>query len=122
MNTTPKCHRCIHPVQFIDGDIQVVISEEILTELRNNVAKKFPLFLSNLPTLEALIKERAFAVQLGTRTIDICRDPDDNMILETAITGSVDFIITGNKDLLILRSYSGIKILTPTEFLSFIEG
>ncbi|NQZ65388.1 putative toxin-antitoxin system toxin component, PIN family, partial [Crocosphaera sp.] len=50
--------------------------------------------------------------------IDICRDPKDNKFLEVAVNGKADFIITGDKDLLVLNPFQGIEIITVNEFLS----
>lgn len=44
-------------------------------------------------------------------------DPDDNKILEAAIEGQANFIISNDKHLTDLRMYGGIKIVTPEEFL-----
>ena len=49
--------------------------------------------------------------------IQACRDPKDNMILELAVSGQADYIITGDKDLLALNPFRKIQILTPAEFL-----
>ena len=43
-------------------------------------------------------------------------DSDDNIILETALEGSADFIISGDEHLIKLKEYLEIKILTPREF------
>jgi uncharacterized protein len=49
--------------------------------------------------------------------IDACRDPKDNMILELAVAGKADFIITGDKDLKVLNPFQQIQIISPAEFL-----
>jgi len=49
--------------------------------------------------------------------ISLCRDPEDNIILECASAGKVDKIVTGDTDLLSLKSFRGISIVTPKEFL-----
>jgi putative PIN family toxin of toxin-antitoxin system len=52
------------------------------------------------------------------KKISICRDAKDNMILECCLAGGVDFLITGDKDLLnILELPFKLKILTPSEFV-----
>jgi|SRR5437660_10738688 len=102
---------------FVDGKVIVVTSEELLSELRNKVTRKFPLFLPHLPLLEASVRERSIIVPLGTQAITISRDADDDKLVETAITGRASFIVTGDKDLLTLQSYEGIKILGPADFL-----
>lgn len=50
-------------------------------------------------------------------TVSACRDPDDNKVLECAERAGADLIVTGDKDLLVLSSHAGIKIITPAEYL-----
>ena len=66
--------------------------------------------------LAALIRETVL-VEL-TETIQICRDPKDDKLLELALSGNADCLITGDNDLLILNPFRAISILTPAEFLS----
>jgi putative PIN family toxin of toxin-antitoxin system len=54
---------------------------------------------------------------LVTHSIQACRDPMDNMILELAVSGRADCVVTGDKDLLVLDPFQGIRIVTPTTFL-----
>jgi len=49
----------------------------------------------------------------------ICRDENDDNILAAACKSEVDCIITGDKDLLVLKKYSDISILSPRDFWSF---
>lgn len=51
------------------------------------------------------------------RPVRICRDPKDDKILEVAVNGGADAILTGDKDLLELHPYLGISILSPGRFL-----
>jgi predicted nucleic acid-binding protein len=48
-----------------------------------------------------------------TRRIDVCRDPTDNMVLEAAVAGQADAIVSGDEDLLTLSPFEGIPILSP---------
>ena len=99
------------------GLIDVVISEEILTEMRRHVTNKFPAFTDDLVKFEILLEQDSETVRLGSITITLCRDPDDNRIIETAVLGSCNYIVSGDKDLLILKTYEDIQILKPAEFL-----
>lgn len=47
----------------------------------------------------------------------IKEDPDDNIILETAIIGKADYIITGDSHLLKLKNFRNIKVIKPSEFI-----
>ncbi len=49
------------------------------------------------------------------------KDPDDDVILETALEGNADFLISGDRHLLELREYRGVKILPPADFLASIS-
>jgi len=44
------------------------------------------------------------------------RDSDDDNILSCALNGNADLIITGDKDLLILKEFNGIPIFSPGDF------
>ena len=102
---------------FIDNKVEVVMSEEIITELRRIIINKFPLFVNSLNLLEASLRKDNVFVQLGSITIDASRDVDDNRIIETAYIGKAQYIISGDKDLLVLKKYEDIKILNPSDFL-----
>jgi putative PIN family toxin of toxin-antitoxin system len=52
-----------------------------------------------------------------TKVISVCRDSKDNMILELAVSGQADVIITEDKDLLDISPFEGISVLSPTDFL-----
>lgn len=105
---------------FISGDVLVVVSEELLSELRRKIIQKFPLYIPQLGLLEASLRKDATVVALGAVTVKASRDPDDNRVLETALIGGCRYIVSGDKDLLSLGSYGGIQIVTPREFLEIL--
>ena len=65
------------------------------------------------------IQELATIVDPNDR-LDVSRDADDNRVLEAAIAGNANYIVTGDRDLLELRSYSGIRIVTPADFVKLL--
>lgn len=101
---------------LLDGDI-VIISEEIYTEMRKVISKKFPEFLVDYNAFEAVLREHTILISLGFVSVTVCRDPKDNVILETAKVGDCNVIVTGDKDLLQLNTYQDISILTPKKFI-----
>jgi putative PIN family toxin of toxin-antitoxin system len=56
-------------------------------------------------------------VAVTGRVAGVCRDPKDDFILECAVSGRADCIVTGDKDLLSLDPYGAIRILTPRQYL-----
>lgn len=49
----------------------------------------------------------------------VCRDEDDDNILALAVTGNCALIITGDKDLLVLKQFDKVEILSPGEFQTY---
>ncbi len=99
-----------------DGE-RLVVSAEILTEIRRVVAAKFPDFAEDVEVLLHILRDLMDVVPLGTVTIDVCRDPDDNRVLETAILGGAVAIVSGDRDLLDLGGFQGTRILSPADWL-----
>ncbi|MEP6602984.1 MAG: putative toxin-antitoxin system toxin component, PIN family [Spartobacteria bacterium] len=52
----------------------------------------------------------------------ICRDTDDDVVLATALAGRADLFVTGDDDLLVLKSFSGIRILSPRQVLELLHS
>jgi putative PIN family toxin of toxin-antitoxin system len=94
------------------------MSEEIYTEMKKVVTIKFPEFIPSYSAFEVMLRENTVLVPLGSITIDACRDNKDNMILETAVIGNCDAIITGDNDLLSLGHYKEISIFTPLDVVT----
>lgn len=105
----------------VEEKIKGVISQILLVELIEVINKKFPKLIPDLPIIEHNINE-FFLIVHPKKTINIVRDRDDNRVLEAAVEGDCDFIITGDQDLLVLRQYKKIKILTPTQFLEELKN
>jgi putative PIN family toxin of toxin-antitoxin system len=51
----------------------------------------------------------------------VCRDEDDDVVLATALAGKADVIVTGDEDLLVLKKFRGIEILSPRQFLKLLD-
>lgn len=98
--------------EFIEG----VTSRYLITELIDVLGKKFSISSIDLDLIEQEIKEIFVLVQ-PKEEIHVVRDESDNKVLEAAIEGHCNYIITGDKDLLSLSMYKGIKIITVSQFL-----
>lgn len=96
--------------------IQGVTSQILLAELGEVLSKKFDYPESRVLQINRKMK-KIFNVVYPVESINIVRDDDDNRVLEAAVTGKCGYIVTGDEDLLVLKKYKNIKILTPGEFL-----
>lgn len=72
-------------------------------------------------SLEEIRNDTTFIKNKSLKHYFNLRDRDDFDILETAFSANVDFIITGEKDLLLLEKIKGLKIVTPYEYLRIKE-
>ncbi len=65
--------------------------------------------------------ETSIIIDTKTKIAAIMGDPDDNRILECAVDGNADYIISGDKHLLELEEYEGVQILSAKPFLDIIK-
>lgn len=72
---------------------------------------------------EALLLRVAPLIELAAvwQLVRVCRDPHDDAVLEAGVNGAADAIVTGDKDLLSLHPFSGIRIVTPANYLASLE-
>jgi uncharacterized protein len=91
-------------------------SDFILAEVKEKLVRKFIVGDEGANEAEKFLRSSMEIVAISNLQNPVCRDPDDDNILATAVAGSCECIITGDKDLLILREYAGIRIISPAEF------
>ncbi len=91
-------------------------SEFVLGEVREKLIEKFEYSIETADEAVALFRSRMQIAEPSALSYQVSRDPDDDNILAAAVAGKCDFIITGDKDLLVLKHFEGIKILSPKEF------
>jgi len=93
-----------------------LLSEPLWEELEAVLREKFDLEPAELPLLE-LYRRQASWVEPPSLEGNVCRDPEDDWVLATALAGEADAIVSGDRDLLDLVSFEGIPILSPRGFL-----
>ena len=104
---------------------ELAISPPILEEIDRvihypRIRKKYKLPEEGVLAFLQGISSAAFVVEPTTELSVIERDPSDNRILECALAGNANFIVTGDNHLLALREFQGIFILTPASFLALL--
>lgn len=103
----------------ISEKVKLVISNVLLDELKGVLGG--PKFRYPQPIIDLMIDQFMAIVELVKPRREISRivtDPDDNRVLECAVEGEVDYIVSGDPDLLDLEAFEGITICTPAQFLS----
>lgn len=99
------------------GELELVTSPNQLEEL-NNVMDypKFKFTEEDKATFISILLEVVRMVEIPGKVKVIADDPDDDAILETAIVGDVDYLISGDPHLLRLKEFAKVKIVTASEF------
>lgn len=105
----------------ITKQIAGITSLPLLIELIEILTKKFKFAPEKIYQIETKLKKN-FEFVRPNKALDVVRDKDDNRVLEAAVKGVCDFIITGDQDLLNLGKYRKIKIVTPTQFLEELKN
>jgi putative PIN family toxin of toxin-antitoxin system len=107
--------------RIINGFDELYITDEIIKEISSVMnCRKFD---TNTKQIEDYIKIiEKYSEKIISKDIpeSISRDKDDNKILQCGLDGNVDFIVTGDKDLLVLREYKTIRIIRPKDYLDIV--
>lgn len=93
--------------------IVAVTSGEILLELQQKLNEKFNWLKADIDLFMTKIRNISEVVEVTVKVDIVKRDPEDNKILECAISGNADLIVTLDQDLIKLKSFKGIGIIHP---------
>ena len=107
-------------VKAVEGTAQLVVSRAIIHELLDVLARKFGRDAEELAHIAVFLAELADVVR-PRRKLGVLGDDADNRILECALAGRADVIVTGDRAMLELREYQGVRIVTLREFLQVRE-
>ncbi len=106
------------------GRLKLVSSPALLSEFAEVISRpKFDdiLVRSGISRHRVLTELRQLAEEVVPLPIQpVCRDADDDEVLATAMAGQADFIVTGDDDLLALKNYQHIPIITPAEAVKML--
>jgi putative PIN family toxin of toxin-antitoxin system len=110
---------CREIVEIHLPEHQPILSRQLWEELVEKLADKFGLQPDDVPVLH-LYRRHATWVEAEALAEPVSRDPDDDWVLASAVAGQAEIIVTGDGDLLTLRRFREIAILTPRGFLEVL--
>ena len=89
----------------------------ILQEFERVLIKKFSATRNEAQSALKIVSEAMHNIVLPSESEQgVCRDPDDDAILACALEAKADYLVTGDVDLLELKMFKGIRIVTPRNF------
>ena len=103
-------------LKIIEEEDCLLISVHIIDEVLSVLSSKFGRDREELSHVAVTLSELAEMVK-PARRIKLLKDEADNRILECAIYGEADLLVTGNKEILQLGEYKGVKIISLREYL-----
>ena len=103
-------------LKIIEGRDRLIFSKAILQELLTTLSRKFSRDREELAHVAVFLAEIGERVEPNQK-VTMLKDEPDNRILECALAGRADAIVTGDRAMLVLGEYKGIKIMTLKEYL-----
>ena len=104
--------------KILSKEIKVVVSDEMLKEISELSSRpKFKNIFTakRIKELFSLLDSYAIVVS-PSQKVNVCRDGKDNFLLEVALEGEADYLVTGDEDLLVLDPFHNTKIVKPKDF------
>ena len=113
------------PGTFLDlalfGAFQLVTSPILLAELDEKLVFKFNVLIEDSEKIQLKLKGATQLVEPAEQIAFIREDPDDDRVLECAVAAKANCIVSGDRHLLKLGSFRGIKILTVRQFIDELQ-
>ena len=103
-------------LRIVEEKDRLLLSRAIVGELLDVLARKFARDREELARVAVFLGELAELVEPATQ-LDVLEDETDNRILECAVAGDAELVVTGDKKMLALRRYDGIRIISLVEYL-----
>ena len=106
----------------LEGKFTPITSAEIISEAEEVLSRKFKFPEQDIFEFHEIIVGRFEIVAPQIRIpAAVPRDPSDNKIIECAVAGNANFIVSGDLDVLDLKTYRDIKIVTSAQFLKILS-
>jgi uncharacterized protein len=93
-----------------------IVTPYVLAECQEVLSHKFNLSKSTIKSLLYVIERHFKRGDNSKNILNVYRDPNDNQILADAVINKVDIMLSGDKDLLVMEKYEGIKIIGPKDY------
>jgi uncharacterized protein len=112
---------CESVMEVCLSEHEIVLSEQLLDEILRSLLKKIRLPSGVVDGIGELLREHANMLNPIPIALSVCRDPDDIKVLSLAVASKADYIVTGDKDLLVLKKFEDIPILSPRSFSDMLH-
>jgi len=103
-------------------DHMLFVSQELLDEMEEKLRRKLKLSPKTVKEIIAYLQQHTHLETPARLESRICRDPNDDFLLGLILTVRADALVTGDKDLLVLKKFKNIPILSPRDFYTLLQA
>lgn len=108
------------------GAFELLVSEPLIAEYQRvlrypHISSRHHMSEARLNRSIDLFRTRGTVVEPDTRITVVRADPDDDIVIATAVAGEADYIVSGDRHLLELGQHEGIRLVTPAVFLVILD-
>jgi hypothetical protein len=107
---------CESLLELCIGEHELIVSEELLSEVHRNLAQKIKLPDAVAVDFCNLLRNNGIMAKPAFVSKDACRDPKDLYLLGISNSMSANFLVTVDKDLLECKRYGTTEVVTPRQF------
>ena len=100
---------------------EIIIGSFLIDEIERNLSQKFKLPKQLIKNIVEFLSENATSIDIGEIPRGICRDPEDDRVLALARKSGAAYLVTGDKDLLMMKKFDSSKILSPRQFWEAVK-
>jgi putative PIN family toxin of toxin-antitoxin system len=99
-----------------------IILHEVFTTLnRDRITRKYRLSGTDLQRLRDLLEHEATSPPVTVEVHGVASHPEDDLVLATAVSARADYLVTGDSQSQKLKTYEGVTIISPREFLDILD-
>lgn len=106
----------------VDRQVELITSRALLAELARILTDKFGWAIDRVARVVDQLSRLGTVVEPGEHVAVVEADPDDDRVLEAALASDAEIIVSGDKHLLRLGTWTNIRILRPAGFLAEFES
>jgi putative PIN family toxin of toxin-antitoxin system len=105
---------------FLCFSSDAINTEVFRTLSRGRVRRKYPLEATEVERLRRFLESDKVSVPISVSVAGVASHPEDDLILATAVSAQAEYLVTGDRQLLVLGQYQGVQIVTPRDFATIL--
>jgi len=110
--------------RWLQNSFELVLSEHILLELARTLEKPYfqhPITAEQVERATRAFRKRGRMIPITAEVVGVATHSADDLVVATAVSAGIDFVVTGDRGLLAVGRFRGVRIVTPRTFLDVLD-